>query len=248
MLIAHRSQVKNSLTYRIVAGIVRPLMLIFTRRDWRHGERLRLPGGIIVCSNHISNFDPMVLAHFMHDNGRPPRFLAKSEIFKVKVLGPIIRRAGQIPVHRGTSDAANALREAEVAVLAGEAVAIYPEGTHTNDPQLWPMTGLTGAARLALATGAPVVPVAQWGAQLVIPRWSKGLNLHQRHVMHVIAGDPVDLAEFLGKPVDNAMLQLATARIIDDITRLLEELRGESAPQPRWDRRRRDDVRAEVVD
>lgn len=247
MLFAHRSKVKKSLTYRIVAGIVRPLMMLFTRRDWRHGERLRLPGGIIVCSNHISNFDPMSLAHFMHDNGRPPRFLAKAEIFKVKVIGPIIRAAGQIPVYRGTSDAANALREAEAAVLAGEAIAIYPEGTHTNDPQLWPMTGLTGAARLALATGAPVVPVAQWGAQEVIPRWSKGLNLHRRHVMHVIAGEPVDLSEFKGQPVDTALLQRATARIIDDITALLEQLRGVPAPQPRWDRRRQVDPREEVA-
>ena len=91
-----------------------------------------------------------------------------------------------------------------------------------------------------------MVPVAQWGAQNVIPRWSKGLYLHQRHVMHVIAGEPVDLIEFMGRQVDNALLQRATARIIDDITKLLEELRGEPAPQPRWDRRKQSDPRQEV--
>lgn len=237
MLFARRARVKSTWTYRVIAAIVRTLMQIFTRRDWRNGEKLDIPGGIIVCSNHLSNFDPMALAHFLHDNGRPPRFLGKAQLFAVPVLGKMIRAAGQIPVHRGTSAAADALRDAEKALSAGEAVVVYPEGTLTYDPNLWPMTGATGAARLALVSQAPIVPVAQWGPQNVIPRWSKGLFLLQRHRMHVIAGDPVDLSDLQNRPLDLALLNEATMRIMRAITALLEELREESAPLEMWDRR-----------
>lgn len=237
MLFARRASVKSSWTYRSIAFVARFLMQVFTRRDWRHGEKLDLPGGIIVCANHISNFDPLALAHFLHDNGRPPRFLGKAQLFAVPLIGRMIRAAGQIPVHRGTAAAADALRDAEQALAAGEAVVVYPEGTLTYDPGLWPMTGATGAARLALISQAPIVPVAQWGAQNVIPRWSKGLFLLQRHRMHVIAGDPVDLSDLQDRPLDAALLNEATMRIMRAITDLLEQLRGEPAPAVMWDRR-----------
>ena len=138
---------------------------------------------------------------------------------------------------RGTAKAAAALSEAEVALAQGETAVVYPEGTLTYDPGLWPMTGATGAARLALATGAPVIPIAQWGAQEVIPRWSKGLNLIPPRTMHVIAGAPVNLDDFRGLETDVNALNAATNRIMDAITALLEELRQEKAPATRWDRR-----------
>lgn len=237
MLFAKPARVKKTWAYMLVVILLRPLIMIFTRRDWRNGENLDVDGGIIVVSNHLSNFDPLVLAHFLHDNGRPARFLGKRAIFDVPVVGWLIRSAGQIPVDRGTSKAAHALRDAEAAIAAGEAAVIYPEGTLTYDPGLWPMTGATGAARLALATGAPVIPIAQWGAQNVIPRWSKGLKLIPPQTMHVIAGKPVDLSSFQGREIDNTLLNEVTNHIIDDITKLLEELRGEKAPETRWDRR-----------
>lgn len=229
----------TSWAYRLVAWIARPLMMIFTRRVWRGTENLDVPGGIIVCGNHYSNFDPLVLAHYLHDNGRPPRFLAKKEIFSVPLIGALIRSAGQIPVHRGTSSAAHSLREAEPALARGEAIVIYPEGTLTYDPDLWPMSGQTGAARLALATQMPVIPVAQWGAHLVIPRWRKGLTLIPPQTMYVTAGEPVNLSDLYGRADEPEAAQLATQRIMDHITALLEEIRGEKAPEVRWDRRRK---------
>jgi 1-acyl-sn-glycerol-3-phosphate acyltransferase len=212
-------------------------MMIFTRRDWRGAENLEHDCGIIVVANHLSNFDPLVVAHYLHDNGRPPRFLAKRAIFNTPIIGAIVKSAGQIPVDRGTSRAAHALSAADEAVRNGETAVVFPEGTLTYDPTLWPMTGATGAARLALSTGAPVIPVAQWGSQRVIPRFRKGLKLIPPQKISVIAGPPVDLSEFLNRDIDTTLLNAATTKIMDAITAQLEIIRGEKAPAERWDRR-----------
>jgi 1-acyl-sn-glycerol-3-phosphate acyltransferase len=235
---ARESKSRKSFAYRFVAAIARPLVLLFTKRVWRGTENLKTTSGLIVCCNHISNFDPLVLALFLNDNGRPPRFLAKAQVFKVPVFGAILKSAGQIPVHRGTSVAANSLRDAEAAVKAGETAVIYPEGTHTYDPQLWPMTGATGAARLALTTRVPLIPVAQWGAQNIISIDGKGLKLIPRQTTYVTAGSAVDFDDLYELPMDSVTLNSATERIMDAITDLLEDLRGEKAPKLRWDRRR----------
>ena len=228
---------KKSLAYRFIALIARPFMMIFTRRVWVGGEKLRTNSGVIVVSNHTSNFDPLVLAHFINDNGRLPQFLAKAEVFKLPIAGAILKASGQIPVHRRTSLAANALSDAEIAVNNGGTAVIYPEGTLTYDPNLWPMTGQSGAARLALATRAPLFPVAQWGAHKVIPRFQKGLKLIPPQTLYVTCGDPVDLSDLYGREVNSELLAVATDRIMDALTSLLSDIRNESPPAVRWDRR-----------
>ena len=85
-------------------------------------------------------------------------------MFRNKALGGFLRAAGQIPVERLSANAAGAYDAAVAAVRAGECVVVYPEGTLTRDPDLWPMVGKSGAARIALETGCPVIPVGQWGA------------------------------------------------------------------------------------
>ena len=90
----------------------------------------------------------------MYDHGRLPRYLAKAGLFKNKFLGFFLRSAGQIPVDRRRKNAAGAFDAAVAAVRDGECVVVYPEGTITRDPDLWPMVGKSGAARIALATGA----------------------------------------------------------------------------------------------
>jgi 1-acyl-sn-glycerol-3-phosphate acyltransferase len=228
--------------YLLAIGLLRPGMLALTKRDWKGMENLaadvRPDGsqqGIVVCPNHISWFDPLESAHFLYDNGRPPRYLGKESVFRVPIAGRIIKGAGQIPVYRETVDAANSVRDAIAAVERGECVVIYPEGTITRDEGLWPMTGKTGAARVALATGAPVIPLAQWGAQDVIGPYRSEFRIFPRKTMHVRAGAPVDLDDLRGKPLDTVVLQEATRRIIDAITALLEEIRGEKAPEERYD-------------
>lgn len=224
--------------YRFIAGILRPLLLAATARDWRGGQYLRIDGGIVVAMNHLSWYDPLVAAHFVNDNGRPVRFLAKAEIFKIPVLGAILKSAGQIPVQRGNSDAAaGSLRAAFAAIEDNQCVVIYPEGTLTRDPQLWPMTAKTGAARIALMTGAPVIPAAQWGPQEVLAPYSKRPKFFPRKTMHVWAGPEVDLDDLRVLPVSAATLREATERIMRDITKILATQRDEVAPAVPLDRR-----------
>jgi 1-acyl-sn-glycerol-3-phosphate acyltransferase len=223
--------------YRLAALILRRPLIVLTKRDWSGTEHLPEQGGCVAVTNHVSHFDPLSLAHFLYDNGRLPRFLGKEAIFRVPVIGTILRGAGQIPVYRESADASKAYTAAVDAVRAGECVAIYPEATITRDPGLWPMTGKTGAARVALVTGAPVIPIAQWGPQDVLAPYGKRLRLLPRKTMHMRAGAPVDLSEFAERDVDTETLRLATEKIMTAITVLLEDLRGETAPAVRFDPR-----------
>ena len=223
--------------YRFAVAVLKPPLLAFTRRDWRGGAYLPADRGFLAVTNHISHADPFTFAHFLHDHGHPPRFLAKEDVFRVPVGGRILSGTGQIPVYRETADAGKALVAAVDAVRRGECVVIYPEATLTRDPDLWPMTGKTGAARIALMTGCPVIPVAQWGAQEILAPYSKRLRLLPRHTSQVYAGPAVDLSGFTGCPLDVPTLRDATETIMTAITVLLEGIRGEKAPGHRWDPR-----------
>ncbi len=192
-------------------------------------------GGFITVVNHNSYLDPLSYAHFQYNTGRVPRFLAKQSLFRARLVGTFMRGTGQIPVLRESSDAAGAFRAAVDAVNRGECVAFYPEGTLTRDPDLWPMEGKTGAARVALLTGAPVIPVAQWGAHEAMPPYarSKRFRLFPRKTLTVVAGPPVDLAEFQGADPTADVLRQVTDRIMDALTASLAEIRGETPPEKR---------------
>lgn len=230
-------------SYRFCVAVLKPPLLAFTRRDWRGGEHLPADRGFIAVTNHISYADPFTFAHFLHDHGCPPRFLAKEDVFRFPLVGRILTGTGQIPVYRETASASKALVAAVDAVRRGECVVIYPEATLTRDPQLWPMTGKTGAARVALRTGCPVVPVAQWGAQEILAPYGRRPHLLSRHTSHVQAGPPVDLSGFAGRSLDTSTLRAATETIMTAITILLEGIRGERAPGRRWDPRDHDQPR-----
>lgn len=227
---------------RIIIAVARPLVAAATRRTWRGGEHLPATGGMIVAANHVSGVDPLTVGHYLVDHGAPPRFLAKAELFDVPVLGAILAKARQIPVYRGTSRAMDALAAARAALEEGSCVVIYPEGTHTQDPAGWPMTGKTGAARLALATGVPVVPLAQWGPQDMLPHGAKLPRIVPPRPVTLVAGPPVDLADLQGRD-DAAALREATDRIMAAITGLLAEIRGEEPPAQAYDLRRDGDRR-----
>lgn len=223
--------------YRLAAVVLRPLLMVLTKRDWRGAEHLPPTGGVVVVVNHVSHIDPLIFAHFLFDNGRLPRFLGKEVLFRVFFVGRVLRGAKQIPVYRESGNAAQAYSAAVAAVRDGECVGIYPEATLTRDPDLWPMVGKTGAARVALETSAPVIPVAQWGPQQLLPPYTKRPHLFPRKTMHVWAGPPVPLDDLRGRRVDAPLLREATERIMAAITALLEEIRGETAPDVRFDLR-----------
>ncbi|WP_346349023.1 lysophospholipid acyltransferase family protein [Rhizohabitans arisaemae] len=216
---------------------MKPLLLALVKRDWRGRGNLPREEGVILAVNHISTIDPLLLAHFVYKSGRWPVYLAKDGVFKVKGLGYALRRLRQIPVYRGSGDAALSLREAEQGLKNGACVIVYPEGTCTRDPDLWPMTGKTGVARLALKTGAKVIPIAQWGAQDLLPYRKKKLSLFPRKTFRVLAGPPVDLSAYQDKPLRGSTLRDATADIMGAVTEQLAELRREKAPELPYDAR-----------
>lgn len=232
--------------YRFIANIVRPLMFAITRRAWSGGENLPKDRGFIAAANHMSYADPLTTAHYLYDHGFAPRILAKAPLFKVFFVGKILRASGQIPVYRNTTQAGESLKEAFEALDAGECVAVFPEGTLTRDPELWPMVGKTGVARLALQSKAPVIPIAQWGSQDLIPRYGKLFKPFPRKLQTVVAGPPVDLSDLYGKPLDAVVLREATERVMDAITALLAEIRGEEPPAERFDPRKNPEVSRKI--
>ena len=224
--------------FGLCVAIAEPFLLLFTKRRWIDGEKIPAHGGCVVAGNHVSHIDPLTFAHFVYGHGRIVRFLAKVEVLDVPVIGRLIRATGQIPVYRLTTDASRAFRAAVTAVEEGKCVAVYPEGTLTRQPGLWPMVGKTGAARIALQTRKPVVPIAHWGAQEVIPTYGRGMHLFPRRTMRVTAGPAVDLDDLYDRPLDTPTLKIATERIMVQITDLLEGIRGGTAPAIRHDPRR----------
>jgi 1-acyl-sn-glycerol-3-phosphate acyltransferase len=223
--------------YRLTVIVLRPLLMALTRRNWRGAENLPGQGGFVVAVNHISYLDSFTFGHFMYDNGYLPRFLTKDSVFRAPVIGRVVAGAQQIRVYRQTAEAGASLTEALDAVRRGECVAVYPDGTLTRDPDLWPMRGKTGAVRIALATGCPIIPVAQWGAQEILPPYRHWPRLLPRHDSYVWAGHRVDLSRFRGLPLTAEVLAEATGAVVAELTALLAEIRQETAPQPRWDPR-----------
>lgn len=221
--------------YRVAELVVPPLLSLITKRDWRGQEHIPATGGVVIVTNHLSHVDPFVVAHFINSQGRPVRFLAKASLFDVPLLGPFLRSAGQIPVQRERRTAGDALVEAVSAIDRGEAVLVYPEGTITRDPDLWPMIGKSGAVRIALRTGAPLVPVAQWGAQQLLRPYGKLLRVLPRKTMRVLAGPPVDLSAYRGQEITPSLAKKATAQVMHSLTALVAQLRGTEPPAEPFD-------------
>jgi 1-acyl-sn-glycerol-3-phosphate acyltransferase len=195
-------------------------------------------GPLILAANHISPFDPFAMAAACRARRIAPRFLATGGLFRAPVVGPVMRHWGHIPVHRGRPAVTQALPDAAAALAAGSVVLVYPEGGIGLDPGMWPERGKTGVARLALATGAPVVPVAQWGAHEVVPYSApRGLlralpgTIRRRPVIQVRFGGPVDLSDLRAPGPGQA--QRATGRIMAAITEQLATLRAGEPDRPR---------------
>ncbi|MGI9085487.1 MAG: lysophospholipid acyltransferase family protein [Aeromicrobium sp.] len=222
-------------TTRVIVFFVRPLLTLFTKRDWKGADKLPRGTGYVLAPNHISHVDPFVISHFLVDNGVTPRFLAKDSLMTVPVAGAILRSAEQIPVRRRTANAKDSLGPAEEAVRSGQVVTIYPEGTITRDPAAWPMSGYTGAVRVAMSTGTPLVPLMQWGPQEILWPYSKKLRVFPRKTIHIRVGDPIDLSDLEGQVLDEKLLRTATDRLMDTLTAMMAEVRGELPSTQRID-------------
>ncbi|MDE0546868.1 1-acyl-sn-glycerol-3-phosphate acyltransferase [Microbacterium sp. C7(2022)] len=219
-----------------LAAIVVPLVGVIMKIELIGAEKLPREGAYILAPNHYSELDPLAVAVAVWRAGRAPRFMAKDSLFRVPVLGWALRSTGMIPVARSSSSTASkqTLASANSLVEHGRGVIVYPEGTLTREPDLWPMRGKTGAARLALTGDIPVIPMAQWGVQQIMPRYGKLRLWPLRRRVRVVIGDPVDLSAHRGADDSTATLIAATDVIMADISQLLAGLRGETAPAERW--------------
>jgi 1-acyl-sn-glycerol-3-phosphate acyltransferase len=221
---------RKSPGYRVVAASAKPPLHLIMRTQRDGWENLPPPGvGYIAAVNHISTVDWLPVAEFFYDAGTPGRVLVKDSLWKVPGVRQALNATGQIPVRRGTPKAADSLREAARALAEGACIVVYPEGTITKDPTGWPMSARPGVGRLALATGAPVIPVGQWGAQVIWPRGAKRPRLWPRPVERIRAGAPVDLADLVGR-TDPGAAREATDRIMRAVTGIVGQLRGAIPP------------------
>jgi 1-acyl-sn-glycerol-3-phosphate acyltransferase len=238
-----RPGLRAALLYAFAAGLLGTVVsavsrLELTRRTVPDSE---LPDGpLIVVANHTSFADGILLALVGRRLGRSLRLMATGGVFRSGLVGPVVRRLGFIPVLRGTDSAAGSLDAAALALEAGEAVGLFPEGRITRDPQHWPERSKTGAVRLAIRTGAPIVPVALVGAERlvgktgIVGRLLRNTILRPRVVVAV--GEPIDVRRLAGGSDGQVPDDATVRRVADEVMAVLvaqvAELRAEPAPHP----------------
>lgn len=237
---------RGSILYAVLAaaagGTVAAVARLSSAREQGRSVAARLPdGAVIVVSNHTSYADGILLALACRELGRELRLLATAGVFRAPLLGPVITRLGFIPVQRGSTSAADALDSAAEALAAGEAIGLFPEGRITRDPGKWPERAKTGAVRLALRTGAPIVPVAMNGAEKVVGDRAHLVRTLRNLVLPpevgVLVGPPIDVRALAGVADDGAPEDEATVRRVADevmgqLIDLVEELRATTAAHP----------------
>jgi 1-acyl-sn-glycerol-3-phosphate acyltransferase len=202
--------------YAIMRGILVPWLRTYFKFHIEGTEHIPASGPAIIAANHISYFDPFAVGFAVHRNGRRPRFLGKSELFKYPVIGWVLRTGGQIRVDRGTRAAPQSLQHAEDALAQGEVLVVFPEGTTTTAPDLAPLKPKSGVARLALRSGIPVIPCATWGGQWF---WTKHLGIKPApgKDIWVRFGAPISFKEYQGREEDSATWNEIAGKVMDEI-------------------------------
>ncbi len=236
----------GAVLYAVLAAVVGSVMALISRVqvERQRGRRLvaaALPAGrLIVISNHTSYADGVLLALVCRRHGRSLRMLATSGVFRAPIIGPLARRLGFIAVDRQTSTASTSLDRAAEALAQGEAIGVFPEGRLTRHPGKWPERAKTGAVRLALRTDTPIVPVAMEGAHRVVGRrriiGTVIANILRRPEVRTRVGEPIDVRALLGlapgAEADAERVRAAADMVMERLVDLVEELRGETAPDP----------------
>lgn len=220
---------------RLLAFILRPWVRLLYKVEVTGMENLPKSGGYVLAANHVTTVDALAVAYMMYFRlHRAPHFLAKEGLFKTPIVGPVLLSVGQIPVFRGQRKNTDPMEAAYKVLRAGHVIGIFPEGTLTRDPELWPMRGRTGAIRLAIETGVPIVPVGQWGTEAVMETYSSKLRPKPWHKVRMVIGKPIDVSAFTGKKYSTEDLVGLTDQVMAEITNLVENLRGEKAPAKRF--------------
>lgn len=186
--------------YHFARSVVNGLMYPFYRFEVIGKENIPLEGGVLLCTNHISNFDPPTVGITA---SRPIHFIAKEELFSVPVLGKLLPKVNAIPVKRGMSDR-EALRKGLAVLKEGKVLGLFPEGTRSKDGELG--KGLAGAGFFALRSNAQVVPCAIIGPYKAFNR------------LKVVYGKPINMDELRENKVN---AEQATEVIMNQIQELI---------------------------
>jgi 1-acyl-sn-glycerol-3-phosphate acyltransferase len=224
---------ENNLLFVLVAVILAPLLRLTMRIKTEGVEKLP-KGGYVLVGNHLSYLDPLAFAYsvYLHMK-RVPHYLAKASLFKVPILGFLLPKVGQIPVFRGGKSNEEPLRAAKEFIKAGQVVVVFPEGTLTRDPELWPMRGKSGAIRMAAELGVPIVPAAHWGVHKVLGNYNLRFRPNPFHLVKVKIGDPIQLS--IGTNPTTEQVNQATEMVMNKVAALVGEMRGEIPPAKLWD-------------
>ncbi|CAB4549299.1 MAG: 1-acyl-sn-glycerol-3-phosphate acyltransferase [Actinobacteria bacterium] len=224
---------ENNLLFVFVAIFLGTLLRLTMRVKTEGVEKLP-KGGYVLVGNHLSYLDPLAFAYSVYIHmKRVPHYLAKASLFKVPILGYLLPKVGQIPVYRGGKSNDEPLRAAKEFLKAGQVVVVFPEGTLTRDPNLWPMRGKTGAIRMAAELGVPIVPAAHWGVHEVLGNYNKRFRPNPFHLVKVKIGEPITLK--IGNNPTAEQVNDATEMVMNTIASLVGEMRGETPPKKLWD-------------
>lgn len=227
---------EKTLALWLVALIVAPLVRLFMRVKTHGQENVPKTGPYILVANHMSMVDPLAVAYSVYIHlGRAPHYMAKESLFRVPIFGWLITKVGQIPVYRSGRSNEETLKAAKNFLDAGHTMQIFPEGTLTRDPNMWPMRGRSGAIRLAIEAGVPVIPVGHWGCEKIMGTYSSILKPNPFHTVNVVIGKEIDLSRYRNVQLTPELLKEASTLVMQEITKLVADLRKEAPPKELWD-------------
>lgn len=186
--------------YTIARGVIKVLLTAIYRIETIGKENVPKNGGVMICSNHINNLDPPLVGITMD---RPVVFMAKEELFKIPVIGKIVRMCNAFPVKRGKADR-NALRNGLKVLQEEKVLGIFPEGTRSKTGELG--KGLSGVGYFALRTNAKVVPCAIIGPYKIFRK------------VKIVYGKPINFEHLREK---KGSIDEATELIMEHIRQIL---------------------------
>ncbi|WP_285658135.1 lysophospholipid acyltransferase family protein [Actinomycetospora sp. NBRC 106375] len=230
-----RARERGGPAVALAAVVFYPLTWLLAKRRMEGLENIPASGPAMLVCNHVSYLDPVYTAVFVHRARRVPRFLAKASLWDVPLFGRVLTGSRQIPVSRGSADAGTSLEAARTSFADDGVVVIYPEGTITRDEAGWPMAARSGAARLALDSDVPVIPVVHWGTLSVYDHYKKRFRPSRRTTITVKAGPPIPMDDLRARVAERGprpLLRETTDRMMTAVRELLSEVRGEPAPEP----------------
>lgn len=194
--------------YRIVRFLVGVFLRLFNHWEVQGRENIPLTGPFIVAANHVSEWDPPIVACSIP---RVVHFMAKEELFKIPLFSTLIRYLNAFPVKRGKVDR-NALKKSSQLLAAGEALGLFPEGTRSRTGELLPFQH--GAALFALRAQVPVIPVGLIGTNTAFPAAWRGS-------FTVRIGKPLTFPELYGSKLGEAELEIVSSELRKRIEELI---------------------------